>query len=505
MSLGAREIEALVRELQPLVGSRVDAVRQHAERALTLELHGATGTALLLLSAEPDVTRLHVASRRPPQPEHPFAAQAVLRRALEGARLSALTVLPGDRVVALELSRSEGALRLVAELTGRHGNLFLVGADGIIRAAAGRNLSQRRELVVGQPYVAPAPPPPAATDGAERQDREQRDADGETGAEVAAAGGGPFPRSAAIERRYAAREEARLLAEGRRRLREPLRAALARARRALERLAGEEARVPAAEADRRVADLLKQNLKAVRRGEGSVTLTEWSADGPREVTVTLDPALSPLQNMERHYRHYRRIVESAARVGARIAEVRAREVALRALLDAVDAAPQEGLARLEREARDRSAGPRPIAEPTKRRRREAPLPPYRAFRSLAGVAILVGRGAAENDALTQRHARGNDAWLHARGQPGAHVVVRVAKGQAPDQETLLDAAHLAAHFSDARGEPACDVAWTRARYVRKPKGAAPGAVTYSQEKVIPLRVEPLRVERLLAGEESPTP
>ena len=87
--------------------------------------------------------------------------------------------------------------------------------------------------------------------------------------------------------------------------------------------------------------------------------------------------------------------------------------------------------------------------------------------------------------------------------PGAHVVVRTEKGRAPDQETFLDAAHLALHFSDARGAPQAEIAATRAKYVRKAKGAAPGAVTYTQEKVTLLRVERARLERLLADEEQP--
>jgi len=76
-------------------------------------------------------------------------------------------------------------------------------------------------------------------------------------------------------------------------------------------------------------------------------------------------------------------------------------------------------------------------------------------------------------------------------------------GRPPDQETLLDAATLAAHFSDARGEALIEVAATRVKYVKKAKGAAPGAVTYSQEKMIQLRVEPARVARLLAEAEEP--
>jgi predicted ribosome quality control (RQC) complex YloA/Tae2 family protein len=146
------------------------------------------------------------------------------------------------------------------------------------------------------------------------------------------------------------------------------------------------------------------------------------------------------------------------------------------------------------------AAPR-LARATPRAKRDVALAPYRLFRSASGVAILVGRNAEGNDALTVKVARGNDVWMHARGRAGAHVVVRVEKGKAPDGETVLDAAHLAAHFSDARGEPQVDVAWTRAKHVRKVKGAAPGAVTYSQDRTLLLRIEGLRIERLLASEE----
>jgi predicted ribosome quality control (RQC) complex YloA/Tae2 family protein len=265
------------------------------------------------------------------------------------------------------------------------------------------------------------------------------------------------------------------------------------------KLAEEAERVPAAEADRRAGELLAQNLRLVRRGAREVALTEWTAEGPREVTVALDPALSPQANVERHFRRYRRIVESAARVAARAAEVRGREAALRGLLAAVESAVASDLERLEREARRLGAGPR-LQAPARRKKDEA-LPPYRTFRSVAGATLLVGRGPAENDALTVRVAKGNDLWLHARGLPGAHVVVRLEKGRAPDQETFLDAAHLAAHFSDARGAPQAEIAATRAKFVRKVKGAAPGAVTYSQEKVTLLRIEPGRIERLLNAEE----
>jgi predicted ribosome quality control (RQC) complex YloA/Tae2 family protein len=480
MSLRALELAAVVAELATLKGARVDAVRVHAERALTLELHGRLGEARLLLSAEADVTRLHAAATRPPAPETPYGWQGLLRRELEGARLTGIEAPPGDRVVRLTFDRSSGPVSLVAELTGRHGNLFLVDAAGLVRSSASRNLSTRRDLSVGQPYRPPAPTV-EATKGPSR---------------FTPVAGQPFPLSLAIERHYAELEAARRLAEARRRLREPLRAAAARLGRALGKLAEEQARVPAAEADRRLGDLLKLNLASLHRGARSVTLTEWTETGPRQVTVPLDPALGPRENMERHYRRFRRIVESAQRVEARAAEVRRRRESVASLLAAVELAPLEGLARLEREARALGAGPRLAVSP---RRRDQATSPYRTYRSPSGVALLVGKGAEENDELTRR-ARGNDLWLHARGITGAHVVARLA-GRPPDQETLLDAAHLAAHFSDARGAPQVEVAATRVKYVKKVKGAAPGAVTYSQERVLLLRVEPERLARLLAAEE----
>ncbi len=476
----------------------------HADRALTLELFGRAGPATLLVSAEPDGGRLHAVERRPPRAAGSGSApppfQAVLRRELEGARLASLAALAGGRAVELRFERASGPVRLVAELAGRHGNLFLLGADGVIVASAAPIAARGRDLSRGGPYV----PPAGAGDPREGAGRAGADGGGAAPGEAAGQGepahrSARFPVSAAIEERHRALEQERAELEGRRRLREPLRAGVARARRTLAKLEEEAARVPAAEEDRRRADLLKQNLHLVPRGAREVVLTEWTGEGPREVRVALDPALGPRENMERWYRRYRRIADSAARVEARAAEVRGRLRELLTLVDAVGAASLDDLPRLEREARRLGAGPRPPPRP--RSRRDEPLAPYRRFRSLAGAPLLVGRNAEGNDALTASIARGNDLWLHARGRGGAHVVARLEKGSGPDGETLLDAAHLAAHFSDARGEPQVEVVATRAKYVRKAKGAAPGAVTYSQERTLLLRVEPARVERLLASEE----
>ncbi|GAC1522858.1 MAG: hypothetical protein NVS3B10_22990 [Polyangiales bacterium] len=111
----------------------------------------------------------------------------------------------------------------------------------------------------------------------------------------------------------------------------------------------------------------------------------------------------------------------------------------------------------------------------------------------------MGRGAKDNDLLTTHVARPHDLWLHVKGVTGAHVVVPMTKGESCPQALLIDAAHLAAHFSDARGERVVEISHAPRRHVRKPRGAPPGAVVVDREKVLVLRVEPARIALLLAS------
>jgi predicted ribosome quality control (RQC) complex YloA/Tae2 family protein len=139
------------------------------------------------------------------------------------------------------------------------------------------------------------------------------------------------------------------------------------------------------------------------------------------------------------------------------------------------------------------------AAPGRGRAKEAPRVPYTEYAGWGGGRILVGRGAADNDALTLRVAKPHDVWMHARGVAGAHVVVPLARGAQCPQGLLLDAATLAAHHSDARGADFVEVTWTERRYVRKPRKSPPGSVALDREKVLALRPEAERLARLLAS------
>ncbi|RLE38884.1 DUF814 domain-containing protein [Candidatus Acetothermia bacterium] len=106
-----------------------------------------------------------------------------------------------------------------------------------------------------------------------------------------------------------------------------------------------------------------------------------------------------------------------------------------------------------------------------------------------GYLVEVGKSALENDSLLKR-ARPDDLWFHAKGVPGAHVVVRRQGREEIPREVIEQAARLAAGASKARDEPKVEVSYTAVKHVRKPKGAPPGLVILDREETI--TVAPLR-------------
>ena len=124
------------------------------------------------------------------------------------------------------------------------------------------------------------------------------------------------------------------------------------------------------------------------------------------------------------------------------------------------------------------------------------IPGTRRYVSSDGFEILVGRAARDNDHLTFKIARPNDLWLHTADYGGSHVVVRNSTRKDVPHRTIIEAAQLAAKFSQARKDPKVDVHYTERKFVSKMKGAAPGLVRMSRFKNI--TVEPREaIERML--------
>ena len=107
-----------------------------------------------------------------------------------------------------------------------------------------------------------------------------------------------------------------------------------------------------------------------------------------------------------------------------------------------------------------------------------------------GWQVLVGRTDADNDYLSFRVAKPDDWWFHIRGMPGSHVILQGPPGADPNRETLHRAAAIAAYHSKAREAGVVAVSGTRARDVRKPRGAKAGTVQIRHEQVFKVRPAP---------------
>ncbi len=200
-------------------------------------------------------------------------------------------------------------------------------------------------------------------------------------------------------------------------------------------------------------------------------------DGP-PLLIELDPTISPVENAQRCFGKYRKAKSAAQEIPALLQQAKLEMHYLDQLETDLDLAVNRPEIR-EVEASLAEAGY--VREERRKQKvgRSQPL----AVDSQDGLLILVGKNSRQNEEVTFRRAAPDDLWLHARGVPGAHVIVKTGGREVPEA-TLKQAAQLAAYYSQARGSARVAVDYTERRYVRPVKGAAPGLVTYTQQKTI---------------------
>jgi predicted ribosome quality control (RQC) complex YloA/Tae2 family protein len=240
-------------------------------------------------------------------------------------------------------------------------------------------------------------------------------------------------------------------------------------------------------------ELLAANAQSIPRGATEAELSNWYDPDGATLRIPLDPLLDARENADRYFHRYRRATAAAEAALDRIPTLAERVATLNQQIEEATQADGEQIRQLHATAREQglfreaSAGggsPREVAE-----QREFPAG-VRVKRVPVGEwVIYYGENATSNDYLTTRWARPGDLWLHARAVTGCHVVVRgVNTLDRLPPEVLREAARLAAAHSEAKHSGLVSVDYTFRRYVRKPRGSAPGRVTYTGERT--LEVEP---------------
>lgn len=255
------------------------------------------------------------------------------------------------------------------------------------------------------------------------------------------------------------------------------------------------------------ANLLVSQLHRLGPADKKVEGLDHEHQPPRPVTLFISAHLDARAQADAWFKQARRFERGVEIATRRRAETEALvDLCQRLLSDTEGPEHTEGQARsLTPEGRARAMQTLGIdaqepAPPRKAKGREARRRPYRVFLGHGGQRILVGRGAADNDALTLHHAAPHDLWLHAHGAAGAHVVVPLDKGKTCPREVLVDAALLAAHFSRFKNDAQVEVDYTAKRYVRKPKGSPAGRVRVDQAQVILVKLDRGRLKALITSE-----
>jgi predicted ribosome quality control (RQC) complex YloA/Tae2 family protein len=233
---------------------------------------------------------------------------------------------------------------------------------------------------------------------------------------------------------------------------------------------------------RRQGEMILAYAHRIEPGQRELAAPIASDEPP--LLIELDPHLSPVENAQRYFERYKKAKSAAEGIPALLQRA---ELELR-YLDQLEADLDLAANRPEIQEVEASLIEAGYIKKKRRRRKMKRSQPLEV-ESQDGLLILVGKNSRQNEEVTFRRAAPNDLWLHVRGAPGAHVIVKTGGREVPEA-TLRQAARLAAYYSQVRGSVRVAVDYTERRYVRPIKGAGPGLVTYTQEKTI--RVVPLK-------------
>ncbi|MBI5749253.1 MAG: NFACT family protein, partial [Nitrospinae bacterium] len=320
MSLKADEIAKILSEIKnPLKDGKIQKVYQPTEYSLTLEIWTGNKTFLLYISIEPNFSRIHLITEKYPNPPEPYSFCMFLRKHLTGARIDEISQIINDRVIIIRLSKtvvSDGNIEnnkynLIAELTGKMGNIILTDGDMKILMTALRQETREREMKAGGIYM---PPSSALSPYCFSSEKEQ------TGGFL---NENDTPFNVEVEKRYRTIEIERLKNE----VTTGIRQKIKKLERKLEALNSDLKKIERYKEDNIKGELLKANFNLIKKGMETITLKDYYQQSENSLlTVELDPSLSPSQNIEKCFKRHKKYMRGREEITKHI-EVAKNEIA----------------------------------------------------------------------------------------------------------------------------------------------------------------------------------
>ena len=241
---------------------------------------------------------------------------------------------------------------------------------------------------------------------------------------------------------------------------------------------------------RKCGELITANLYRIPPRANEALLEDYYADPPEIISVELDGSISASANAQAYYKKYRKAKSARESAIVQQAEaMRELEYLSGILSDLSECVTDSDFDEVKSELS--SAGYIKLS-----RNSRTKLPKSKPYRYVSsdGIDILVGKNNIQNDRLTFKESSPDDIWLHTKDFHGSHVII-LSGGEAPDT-TLLEAAELAAYYSKARDSGLVPVDYTQRRFVKKPSGAKPGMVIYTNQRTLYVTPSAEKIDKL---------
>ncbi len=231
---------------------------------------------------------------------------------------------------------------------------------------------------------------------------------------------------------------------------------------------------------RQLGDILTANIHRIVKGQTKVTCQDFYDEEMKDIEIPISPILSPQQNAAKFYKDYTRM-KNAEKELTRQMELAEDELNyLQSVLEELNRAQSEQ--ELEEIRQELQAGGYLRAETGRKKVKQGKLPPMR-FESTDGYPIYVGRNNRQNDELTFKSARKDDIWCHASKVHGSHVIISCG-GTMPPDDTVTQAAQLAAYYAETGGGQNIPVDVTTVKQVKKVPSGKPGMVIYHTYRTV---------------------
>lgn len=252
-----------------------------------------------------------------------------------------------------------------------------------------------------------------------------------------------------------------------------------------------------AEEFRLFGELITANMHQIKKGDSELVAVNWYDEAGATVRIPLDPLKTPSENLQAYYKRYNKAKNSKEIVEEQIKLAHEEVQYLDGLLVQLEHASLPEADEIREEMVEQ--GYLRSRQKRSHKKKKELQPDIDVYISSDGIPIYVGKNNKQNDYLTNKLASGGDTWLHAKDIPGSHVVIR--SREIPDQ-TLYEAAMLAAYFSKSRQGSQVPIDYTLVKHVKKPSGSKPGFCIYENQRTLYVTPEEAFVQALRSNRSS---